>query len=527
MRSDPVLVTGSTGYVGGRLVPQLLASGYRVRVMGRSLSKLQCRPWASNTLVELAQADVLDRDSLSKAAQGCWAAFYLVHSMNPQQKDFAEADRRAAQNMVKAAASAGLERMVYLGGLGIEEQTLSKHLRSRTEVAKILQSGAVPTTFLRAAMILGSGSASFEILRYLVERLPVMTTPRWVRTPVQPIAIRNVLSYLEGCLEHEEAMGQTFDIGGPDVLTYQRLMEIYAEEAGLPKRWIVPVPVLTPRLSSYWIHLVTPVPASLARPLTEGLRTPVVCQENRIQSLMPQELLSCREAIGLALEKVQQQRVETCWSDAGRLLAPEWVYCGDAQYAGGTILESGYRAVLKAGPEEVWRPIRRIGGRTGWYFGNMLWWLRGSVDRMIGGIGLRRGRRHPSQLYVGDALDFWRVLEVEEQERLLLLAEMKLPGEALLEFRIHDTGDGRTELQQHSRFLPKGLFGILYWYALYPFHQWIFRGMLRNIAKAVGKPIVQGPDRFAPGRHHICYFDPRSTQRETTHGGASSSRVEV
>jgi uncharacterized protein YbjT (DUF2867 family) len=527
MRSDPVLVTGSTGYVGGRLVPKLLASGYRVRVMGRSLSKLQCRPWTSDPRIEMAQADVLDPDSLRKAAQGCWAAFYLVHSMNPQQEDFAEADRRAAQNMVRAAASAGLERLVYLGGLGVEDQTLSKHLRSRTEVARILQSGTVPTTFLRAAMILGSGSASFEILRYLVERLPVMTTPRWVRNPVQPIAIRNVLHYLQGCLEHDEAMGQTFDIGGPDVLTYHRLMEVYAEEAGLPKRWIIPVPVLTPRLSSYWIHLVTPVPASLARPLTEGLRNPVVCQENRIQSLMPQELLSCRDAIRLALEKVQQERVETCWSDAGRLTAPEWVYCGDAQYAGGTILESGYRAVLKARPEEAWRPIRRIGGSTGWYFGNVLWRLRGAADRLIGGIGLRRGRRHPSQLYTGDALDFWRVLEVEEPDRLLLLAEMKLPGEALLEFRTYALGDDRTELHQHSRFLPKGLLGILYWYALYPLHQWIFKGMLRNIARAVGKPIVQGPDRFAPGRHHVCYFNPKSAQKETTRGDTSSSGAEV
>ena len=330
--------------------------------------------------------------------------------MNPQTKDFAKTDKAAAQNMVRAAAAAGLRRIIYLGGLGLDDPSLSDHLRSRTEVARILQSGPVPATFLRAAMILGSGSASFEILRYLVERLPVMTTPRWVRTPVQPIAIRNVLNYLQGCLEHDGVEGETFDIGGPDVLTYHRLMQIYAEEAGLRRRWILPVPVLTPRLSSYWIHLVTPVPASLAKPLTEGLKNPVVCQESRIQSIIPQTLLSCREAIRLALEKVKQQQIDTCWSDAGAPQVPEWSTCGDASYAGGTVLESGYRALLKATPEEVWKPVTGIGGDRGWYFADFLWWLRGMMDRVAGGVGLRRGRRHPDELYPGDALDFWRVL---------------------------------------------------------------------------------------------------------------------
>jgi hypothetical protein len=292
-------------------------------------------------------------------------------------------------------------------------------------------------------------------------------------------------------------------------------MEIYAEEAGLPARWVVPVPLLTPRLSSYWIHLVTPVPASIAKPLAEGLRNRVVCQENRIRSIIPQELITCREAIRFALDKIKQQRIETCWTDAGSSLIPEWVHCGDAPYAGGTILESGYRTVLKASPEEVWKPIRQIGGQTGWYFADFLWLLRGSVDRLIGGIGLRRGRRHPYELHTGDALDFWRVLDIEEHQRLLLLGEMKLPGEAILEFRIHPMGDSRTELQQYSRFLPKGLFGILYWYAFYPFHQWIFKGMLRKIADATGKRVIEGPERFAPGRHHVCHFDPRTPPKGT------------
>ena len=508
MRSQPVLVTGATGYVGGRLVPKLLKGGHRIRVMGRSLSKLQCRPWAADPSVEMAEADVMNLDSLKKAAEGCRAVFYLVHSMNPGTKNFAEADRNAARNMAAAADAAGVKRIIYLGGLGTDKSAMSEHLRSRAEVAHILQTGAVPTTFLRAAVILGSGSASFELLRYLVERLPVMTTPRWVQTPCQPIAIRNVLDYLAGCLEHEETTGQTYDIGGPDVLTYQRLMEIYAEEANLPRRWIIPVPVLTPRLSSYWLHLVTPVPTSLARPLVEGLRTPVICQDHRIRSIIPQDLLTCRQAIRFALENTYQHHVDTCWFDAGHLPTPEWVQCGDAPYAGGTILECGYRVVLKASAEEVWKPIKRIGGTTGWYFADTLWALRGAADRLIGGIGLRRGRRDPVELYPGDALDFWRVLEVEEPYRLQLLAEMKTPGDAILEFRIQPMGDGRTELQQLSRFLPKGLFGLIYWYMLYPFHQWVFKGMLRGIEETVGKPILTGPDRFAPGRAHTCAVDP-------------------
>jgi uncharacterized protein YbjT (DUF2867 family) len=510
MRSEPVLVTGATGYVGGRLVPQLLASGYRVRVVGRSLNKLQSRPWANDPRVEMAQADVLDYESLATAAQGCWAAFYLVHSMNPRQKDFAEADRKAARNMTKAAAKVGLERMIYLGGLGNENSALSKHLKSRFEVATILKAGTVPITFLRAAMILGSGSASFEILRYLVEHLPVMITPRWVRNPVQPIAIRNVLNYLQGCLEHDETVGHTFDIGGPDVLTYQRLIEIYAEEAGLAKRWIIGVPLLTPHLSSYWIHLVTPVPSFIARPLAEGLSTPVVCQENRIRSIIPQDLLSCRETIWLALGRVRKQCVDTCWTDAGATPVPEWLHCGDAPYAGGDILESGYRIVLSASPEEVWDPISKIGDRNGWYFADFLWTIRGVLDRMVGGVGLRRGRRHPTELRVGDALDFFRVLDAEPPHRLQLLAEMRFPGEATLEFRVHRLEGDRTELQQLSRYVPKGLSGLLYWYALYPFHQWVFRGMLKGIARAVVRPILEGPDRYAPGRPQVCTVDPRS-----------------
>jgi uncharacterized protein YbjT (DUF2867 family) len=508
--SKPILVTGATGYVGGRLIPALLAAGYRVRAMGRSIDKLGCRSWACHPNLELRQGDVLDFESLKKSAADCRAGYYLVHSMIAQKDKYVEADRKAAKNMVAAAESAGMERMIYLGGLAETKRvSLSKHMQSRREVGEILQAGSVPTTDLRSPMILGSGSASFEILRYLVERLPAMITPRWVQSLNQPIAIRNVITYLVRCLEHRETIGQIFDIGGPDVLTYRNLLEIYAQEAGLPKRFIIPVPVLTPTLSAYWIHLISPVPTSIALPLTEGLVSDAVCTENRIQSIIPQNLLSCREAIRLALDRIKQEQVDSCWTDAGDLLEPEWAHCGDADWAGGTIMNCGYRTRLRATVEDVWQPVSRIGGKTGWYFSNYLWRLRGIMDRLAGGVGLRRGRRHPSEIGVGDALDFWRVLKVDPPQQLLLVAEMKTPGEALLEFQITSGGDGMVEFQMLSRFLPKGLFGILYWYALYPFHQWIFYGMLKSIAKSIDRPIVHGPERFTPKLHTSCALPQR------------------
>jgi uncharacterized protein YbjT (DUF2867 family) len=499
MENAQVLVTGATGYIGGRLVPRLLERGVHVRAFGRSMDKLACRPWSRHPHVTLAQGDVLDAASLARAAKGCRAVLYLVHSMISRKSAYVEADRRAANNMVSAAAQGGVRRIIYLGGLGeSNHQNISRHLKSRHEVARILQSGPVPTTVLRAAMILGSGSASFEILRYLVDRLPVMITPRWVHMPTQPIAIGNVLGYLEGCLDTDGVLGQTFDIGGPEVLTYADLIRIFSEEAGLPERKVIPVPLLSAGLSARWIHLITPVPASIAQPLTEGLSLPTICTENRIRDLIPQQLLTCREAIGIALKRLAQSRVDTCWSDAGKLVPPEWANCGDAQWAGGTILECGYRAFLKASPMEAWAPVTRIGGKTGWYSADFLWRIRSILDRLAGGFGLRRGRRHPIELLAGDALDFWRVLEATPAKRLLLLAEMKMPGEALLDIQITPRGEDRTELQLLSRFLPRGLAGLGYWYILYPFHQWVFTQMLAGIAHAIGKPILGSPERFTP-----------------------------
>lgn len=502
MSSEAILVTGATGYVGGRLIPELLEAGYRVRAMGRSFEKLACRPWAGHPRIELARADVLDGPSLEKALKGCRVAYYLVHSMFAQKKRFAEADRRAAYHMAAAARSAGLERIIYLGALAeARDQPLSSHLQSRLEVARILRAGPVPITELRSPMILGSGSASFEILRYLVERLPVMITPSWVHSLTQPIAIRNVLAYLLGCLRRPETAGQSFDIGGPDVITYRKLLDIYAGEANLRRRLILPVPILSPTFSAYWFRFISPVPAAFALPLTEGLTSNAVCKENRIREIIPQRLLSCREAIRLALERIAQAQVATSWTDAGDLAIPEWAHEGDADWAGGTILRCGYRAVIDGKPGDIWKPISKIGGQTDWYFLTSLWRLRGMLDRLIGGVGLERGRRDPRVLHVGDALDFWRVMKVSPPQRLMLVAEMKTPGEALLEFQLNSVGHHQTELRILSRFLPKGLAGILYWYVLYPFHELIFFGMIKAIVKSAGKTITLGPLRFTPKLH--------------------------
>lgn len=499
MRSKTILVTGGTGYVGGRLIPLLLERGYRVRAVARSLEKLKNRPWALLPNVELVAADLLDPDSLGKAAAGCAVAYYLVHSMLSRPKNFEDADRKAAANMARAAEDAGLERIIYLGGLGDAGTDLSHHLRSRAEVAQVLKGGKVPVTVLRAAMIIGSGSTSFEIVRYLVDRLPVMVIPKWLETPSQPIAIRNVLNYLTGCLECPATTGQTFDIGGPDVLNYRRLMEIYAEESGLPKRRLIALPWLTTRLSSYWIHFVTPVPASMARALAEGLRNPVICRDLRIRELLPQELLDCRTAIRLALQRMDEDSVKTHWTDAGGTRPVEMLYPGDPQWAGGTVFEDNRCLRVRASSKQLWHAIKAIGGTTGWYHADMLWRLRGFLDRLVGGVGLRRGRRSVREIRSGDALDFWRVGQVIEGSRLFLIAEMKLPGRATLEFEIQES-PGDTQhclLSQRARFIPKGLWGILYWYGVLPFHAYVFGGMLRKIARAA--EMKGGPEHVTAG----------------------------
>lgn len=473
-----VLVTGATGYVGGRLVRALLARGYRVRCVVREPRKLARQPWSDDPNVDVRVLDLEQTDALEEAMRGCHAAYYLVHSMIVANDEFRSRDLRLANGLRDAAAAAGLERIVYLGGLGELGSDLSEHLMSRREVERVLCDGPVPVTSLRAAMIMGSGSASFEILRYLVEHLPVMLTPRWVRTESQPIAVRNVLHYLVTCLEVPATIGQTLDIGGPEVVTYRELMRTMAEARGLPKRLVVPVPLLTPRLSSLWIHLVTPVPHAIARPLAEGLRNRMVCRDGSAAELMPQRLLTMREAIDAALGKQEVAAVETAWSDAGAMP-------GDPDWAGGTTYEDRHETDVDADADTTFAAVLGIGGQNGWYGGNWLWRMRGALDKLVGGPGLRRGRRDPHQVVVGDALDFWRVVDIVPGERLVLRAEMKLPGTALLELEVgrpKDCGAG-CRLAVVARFKPRGLFGIAYWYSVLPLHVAVFRGMLRGLRR--------------------------------------------
>jgi uncharacterized protein YbjT (DUF2867 family) len=471
-----VLVTGATGYVGGRLVPALLQCGVAVRCVVREPRKLETRPWRQHSDVEVVRADLRDVESLTEHMRGCHAAYYLVHSMIAQGDAYRRHDRELAAAFAQAAAAAGVERIVYLGGLGELGDNLSEHLASRREVETCLASTGVPVTTLRAAMIIGSASASFEILRYLVEHLPAMITPRWVRTESQPIAIRNVLHYLVTCLDVPATTGRAIDIGGPEVVSYHELMRIMAAARGLPRRWILPVPVLTPRLSSWWIHLVTPVPHTIARPLAEGLRNRTVCRDDTAQRLMPQPLLTMREAIDAALGKQQDAIVETAWTDAGAMP-------GDPDWAGGTVYLDTRSTLVQAPAAVTYATVLGIGGANGWYGGNWLWRVRGWLDKLIGGPGLRRGRRDAKRVMVGDALDFWRVVEVRPGRSLGLRAEMKLPGTALLQFDIDDLGD-QSRLTVTAKFKPRGLLGIAYWYSVLPLHGVVFRGMLRGLQRA-------------------------------------------
>jgi len=478
LTEQPVIVFGATGYIGGRLVPRLLESGYTVRCAGRSLDKLRARPWADHQCVQLVECDVADADALVNCMKGCKAAFYLVHSMLAARGEYARRDRELARNFAGAAEQAELQRIIYLGGLGETGENLSEHLASRREVEDALACGDVPVTVLRAAMIIGSGSASFEILRYLVERLPIMVTPRWVHTECQPIAVRNVLAYLVDCLHTPETIGRTLDIGGPDVMTYRRIMDITAEALGLRKRVVIPVPVLTPKLSSLWIHLVTPISQHIARPLAEGLRNRVVCRNDDAQRLMPQRLLSVREAIDAAVGRMRDDEIETAWTDAGAMP-------GDPDWAGGTAFVDRREARVNASPRALFRAICRVGGGHGYYTADWLWRLRGWMDRMVGGPGLRRGRRHREHVGVGDALDFWRVTAMQPDTHLELRAEMKLPGEAALRFDIEADGDEppRCRVIQTARFKPRGLPGLIYWYMVVPLHSIVFNGMLRGIQR--------------------------------------------
>jgi uncharacterized protein YbjT (DUF2867 family) len=494
------LVSGATGYIGGRLVRGLLAAGYQVRCLSRDPSQLRDQPWAGK--VQTVRADLSDPSSLQTAFEGADVAYYLVHSLG-SGPEFEQTEATAARNFADAAARAGTRRIVYLGALlprDVARADLSPHLRSRAQVGEILRSGGVPTAELRAAVVLGSGSASFEMLRYLTERLPVMVTPRWVRTLIQPIAVHDVLHYLVGAAHLPAEVNRSFDIGGPDVLTYREMMLRYARIAGLRRRIILPVPVLSPALSSHWVGLVTPVPRGLARPLVESLRHEVVCREGDIKQYIPDPpkgLLGFDDAVRLALLRIRDAEVATRWSSAAVPGAPSDPLPTDPGWAGGSLYQDVRQAAVPASAADLWRVVEGIGGENGWYSFPLAWALRGWLDRLAGGVGLRRGRRDPHRLRVGDSLDFWRVEEIAPGRLLRLRAEMRLPGLGWLEMRVQPDGPSRSRYTQRAVFHPRGLAGHAYWWSVAPFHSIVFGGMVRNIAH---EATTQAPRRR--GTHH-------------------------
>ncbi|MFP3913445.1 MAG: SDR family oxidoreductase [Actinomycetota bacterium] len=469
-----VAVAGATGYIGGRLVPQLLEAGHEVVCLARTPGKLSDRPWQDR--VEVRQADVLDLDGTRRALSGCEAAYFLIHSLG-EGEGFSDTERTGAANFATAAGDARLRRIVYLGGLGPEEG-LSPHLASRHEVGKTLSSGPTPVTELRAAVVIGSGSMSFEMLRYLTEVLPVMTTPRWVETRCQPIAIRDVLAYLIAALDDEPG-SHVYEIGGPDVLTYRDLMQLYARAAGLPRRIVIPVPVLSPRLSSLWVGLVTPLPVGVARPLVDSLINEVIVRDDRAQRFGV-ETMPLRAAIEEALARDSDLDIPSRWSDAST--SPARPFSWDPEWAGGTLLVDRQTVETAASPQALFRAFSRVGGSVGYYTMDWAWRARGILDTLVGGVGLRRGRRHPDEVRLHDSIDFWRVSDVEPGSHLQLAAEMRLPGQAWLEWRVARNGGG-TRLEQNAYFRPRGLAGRAYWYAMLPFHHLIFGRMARRIVE--------------------------------------------
>jgi uncharacterized protein YbjT (DUF2867 family) len=482
---DPglILVTGATGYIGGRLIPELLGRGFAVRVLARHPERLRDHPWIDD--VEVVAGDAADPAALDRAMAGVGTAYYLLHSLG-SGPDFERTEATIASTFADAAHRHAVGRIVYLGGLSHDPE-LSPHMRSRAEVARILLDAPVPAIVLKAAVIIGSGSLSFEMLRYLTERLPAMVTPKWVKTRVQPIAIRDVLRYLVEAAIVPEALNRSFDIAGPEILTYEDMMQRYAAVAGLRPRIIVGVPVLTPKLSSRWVGLVTPLPSSVAKPLVGSLRNEAVAREHDIDRFIadPAEgLLGFDRAVELALVRVKEADVATRWSSASVAGAPSDPLPTDPDWAGGSLYTDERSSPVNASPEDLWAVIESIGGDNGWYSLPLAWEIRGLMDRAIGGVGLRRGRRDAERLMVGETVDFWRVEERVPDHLLRLRAEMKLPGLAWLELRVERDEHGGTVYAQRALFHPRGLAGHAYWWSVAPFHGVVFGSMVRSIAAA-------------------------------------------
>lgn len=474
-RNHTILLTGATGYVGGRLLPLLEAEGYQVRCMTRRPEALAANVGEKTAVVK---ADVLDIDTLTAAMEGVDTAFYFVHSMG-SKSDFETEDRQAAQNFTDAARQAGVRRIIYLGGLGSRDKNLSKHLRSRQETGDVLRSSGVQVIELRASIVIGSGSLSFEMIRALVERLPVMICPKWVRVLAQPIAIEDVLAYLLEAVELPERDSKIYEIGGPDQVSYGEIMQEYSRQRGL-RRLMIPVPLLTPYLSSLWLGFVTPLYARVGRKLVASLKNPTLVSSNLASTAFSVRPRSLTEAIARALVNEDHEFAATRWSDALSSSGQSKTW-GGVRF--GSRLVDSRIAGSSVPPAAAFAPIQRIGGKTGWYYGTWLWQLRGFLDLLVGGVGVRRGRRDPVNVRVGDALDFWRVEGFEPGHRLRLRAEMKVPGRAWLEFEVTESKSG-SSVRQTAIFDAVGLFGLAYWYALYPLHQLVFAGMLRNVVKA-------------------------------------------
>jgi len=483
------LVTGATGYIGGRLAPRLLADGHQVRCLSRSAARLRDVPWHARA--EIAEGDLTDPASLRPALDGIEVAYFLVHSLG--RRDFEQIDRRAARCFAAACRDAGVQRIIYLGGPEPPPgERGSAHLRSRAEVARILTDSGIPTVVLRAPVIIGSGSASFEMLRYLTERLPVMVTPRWVGNRIQPIAVRDVLSYLVAAATLPPG---GYDIGGADVLSYAEMMHGYARVAGLRRRVIVPTRVLSPWLSAYWVGLVTPVPNSIARPLVASVVHEAVADDAAIRSLVPSvRPLGFDESVRLGLCKIRNADVETRWSSAAGRDAAAEPLPSDPDWSGGSVYVDERSRRVDAPASELWKVIEGVGGENGWYSFPLAWSVRGWLDRLVGGVGLRRGRRDRHRLRVGEALDWWRVEEIEPGSLLRLRAEMRVPGRAWLEMSAVAAPDGGSVYRQRAVFLPRGLAGHVYWASVVPFHGIVFSGMARNIAARASAGGVEGPE---------------------------------
>lgn len=472
-----ILLTGANGYIGMRLLPLLLAHGHDVVCSVRNANRLSIDE-SLRKKVEVVEIDFLDEPNPNLLPKDIDAAYYLIHSMSASTSNFDEKEEISVKNFNTYLSFTNCKQVIYLGGI-VNEQNLSKHLWSRKNVEDILYEGKAKVTVLRAAIIVGSGSASFEIIRDLCEKLPVMITPTWVKTRCQPIAIREVLEYLTGVLGREDCYNESFDIGGPDILTYKQMMQQYSKARGL-SLYILDVPFLSPKLSSYWLYFVTSTSYKLALNLVDSMRIEVITKDTRLRKLLNIKPVSYLEAIDLAFKKIKQNQVVSSWKDSmisGRFRKDLKKYVEVPDH--GCLIDK--QSIKVTDPERVLENIWSIGGVKGWYYGNRLWKLRGFLDKLFGGVGLRRGRTHPNKIYEGDALDFWRVILADKkQKRLLLFAEMRVPGEAWLEFEI----DKENVLHQTATFRPRGLLGRLYWYAMYPFHFFIFSGMINRIAKA-------------------------------------------